>query len=119
MHTIQIRRVYEAPDPADGRRILVDRIWPRGLSKEKAQIDYWAREIAPTTELRRWYGHDPDKWSEFKKRYFAELNGNVEKVRELLAYLEKEPGTFVYGSKEQALNNAFALREYVESRGQR
>ena len=114
---IQIKRVYEAPDPADGKRILVDRLWPRGLSKEKAQIDYWAREIAPSTELRRWYGHDPAKWSQFKTRYFTELNANSDKVIALLAYARKGPATFVYSSKEQALNNALALREYAESTG--
>ena len=77
---IQIKRVYESPDPTDGKRILVDRLWPRGLSKAKAGIDYWAREIAPSTELRRWYGHDPAKWSQFKARYSAELDAKSDQV---------------------------------------
>lgn len=113
--TIQVKRVYESPDPSDGKRILVDRLWPRGLSKAKARIDYWAREIAPSTELRRWYGHEPAKWSEFKARYSTELDANSDQVTELLALVKKGPVTFVYSSKEQALNNAIALREYLES----
>ncbi len=98
------------PAPMD-----VDRLWPRGLSKAKAKIDHWARGIAPSSELRRWYGHDPDKWSQFKTRYFAELDSHSDKVAELLAYIGREPVTFLYSSEEQRLNNAFALKEYLES----
>ena len=75
---IHIKRIYEKIDEADGARILVDRLWPRGLSKEKANIHFWAKNVAPTNELRKWYNHDPAKWQEFKKRYFAELNSNSE-----------------------------------------
>lgn len=97
---IKIKRAYESPSDDDGYRILVDRLWPRGISKKKAKIDFWPKELAPSTELRRWYGHDPEKWSEFKSRYFAELDGNPELVNELLEYVRKGTVTFIYSSKE-------------------
>jgi uncharacterized protein YeaO (DUF488 family) len=112
---IHTKRVYDPPDPNDGTRILVDRLWPRGLSKEKVKIQYWAKEVAPSTELRLWYGHDPEKWSEFKSRYFEELNSKPGGVEELLGYIKKGKVTFVYSAKEQRLNNAVALREYLSS----
>lgn len=112
--TIQIKRVYETPQRTDGRRILVDRLWPRGLSKEKAKIDFWARMISPSNELRRWYDHDSEKWKEFKSRYFAEMDANPDGVDELLRYVGEGKVTFVYSSKEQEINNAVALKEYVE-----
>jgi uncharacterized protein YeaO (DUF488 family) len=114
---IKIKRVYETSDESDGTRILVDRLWPRGLSKEKARIDFWAKDISPSTELRQWYKHDPDKWHEFKDKYFNELNNNLKGVKELLQYVNERNVTFVYSSKEQHLNNAVALKEYVESLG--
>ncbi len=116
---IQVKRVYEAPGPSDGKRILIDRLWPRGLSKEKAELDVWAKEIAPSTELRRWYGHDADKWPEFKKRYYAELDAIPDVVGELMSHVEKEETTLLFGSKEERLNNAFALKEYLESKSRR
>lgn len=73
-HKVQVRRAYDAPEPSDGKRVLVDRVWPRGLSKEKAQLDDWCKQVAPSTELRKWYGHDPDQFDEFAKRYRAELD---------------------------------------------
>jgi uncharacterized protein YeaO (DUF488 family) len=115
---IKIKRAYEATSDNDGTRILVDRLWPRGISKDKAKVAFWPKELAPSTELRRWYSHDPEKWSEFKSRYFAELEGNPELVSELLAHVRKGAVTFVYSSKEQKLNNAVALKEYIESRTQ-
>jgi len=114
--TINIKRAYEPPDDADGLRILVDRLWPRGISKEKAKIDFWPKEIFPSNELRRWYGHDPDKWTEFKERYFSELDAHFEQVEELVGYMRKGDVTFVYSSTEQRLNNAAALKEYIEPR---
>ena len=111
---IRTKRVYEAPDPADGRRILVDRLWPRGLSKAAARIDYWAKAIAPSTRLRQWYGHDPDKWKEFRRRYFAELGANSEGVDELRRELGKGTVTLLFSSKEERLNNATALQEYLK-----
>ena len=112
---VKIKRAYEDPSDTDGYRILVDRLWPRGISKEKAIIDFWPKKLTPSTELRRWYGHDPQKWSEFKSRYFAELDGNQELVNELLGYVRKGTVTLVYSSNERRLNNAAALKEYVES----
>ena len=111
---IKIKRAYESPSDIDGYRILVDRLWPRGISKEKAKIDFWPKELSPSTELRQWYGHDSKKWPEFKSRYSAELDGNPKLFNELLEYVRKGAVTFVYSSKEQRLNNAIALKEYVE-----
>jgi uncharacterized protein YeaO (DUF488 family) len=115
---IKIKRAYESPSDNDGYRILVDRLWPRGISKDTAKVEFWPKELAPSTELRRWYGHDPEKWSEFKSRYFAELDDNPELVNEVLEYVRKGTVTFVYSSKEQRLNNAVALKEYIEDRTQ-
>ena len=113
--SIRIKRVYEDHEKIDGRRILVDRLWARGLSKEKAKVDVWIKEIAPSTELRRWYGHDPHKWAEFKKRYFAELEASPENVETILEEVQAGIVTFLYSSKEEQLNNAVALKEYIES----
>jgi len=112
---IKIKRAYESPNDTDGYRILVDRLWPRGISKEKAKIDFWPKELAPSTELRRWYGHDPEKWSEFKSRYFDELSNHPELLSELLEYVRKGTVTFVFSSKEPKLNNAVALKAYIDS----
>lgn len=113
---IRTKRVYDAPAASDGRRILIDRLWARGLSKAKARIDFWAKDIAPSTALRKWYGHDPDKWKEFRKRYFAELDANPEGMAALRANLDKGTVTLLFSSKETRLNNASALREYLEGK---
>lgn len=113
---IRIKRIYEQQDPGDGTRILVDRLWPRGLSKEAAKVDYWARMIAPSNELRKWYGHDPAKWAEFQKRYAAELDGQAAEVALLLKKIEHERATFLYSSTEKKRNNAHALKYYLEER---
>ncbi len=112
---IKIKRAYEKADASDGTRILVDRLWPRGLSKEKAKIDVWAKAISPSTELRRSYKHTAEEWPEFKERYIKELNGNPEGVTELRQYVKKGQVTLIYSSKELQLNNAHALKEYLES----
>jgi uncharacterized protein YeaO (DUF488 family) len=113
---ITVKRVYDAPAAGDGKRILVDRLWPRGLTKEKAEIGYWAKDVSPSNELRRWYGHDPAKWDEFKKRYFAELDGNKAAVEGLTGQMGKGPVTFVYSSTERVINNAEALKSYLEAK---
>jgi len=112
---IRIKRVYDKPARTDGRRILVDRLWPRGVSKTDAQVEHWARSIAPSDELRRWYGHDPDKWDEFRDRYFAELDANPQGVAELRSKMDGSTVTFVFSSKETKLNNAVALKQYLEA----
>lgn len=112
---IAIKRIYEKPEASDGTRILVDRLWPRGLSKETAQIEYWAKDIAPSNDLRRWYHRQPAKWDEFRARYFAELDASPEAVAALQDRLT-ETVTFVFASKEVTLNNAVALKEYLETR---
>ncbi len=113
---IRIKRVYEEAARTDGRRILVDRLWPRGLSKERAGVDVWARDVAPSNELRRWYGHAPEKWPEFKRRYFAELDANGEGVAQLRHTMGRGTVTFLFSSTEMLLNNAVALKEYLGSR---
>lgn len=114
---IKIKRVYDRPARLDGRRILVDRLWPRGLSKAAGAIEFWAKDVAPSNELRRWYGHVPEKWPEFKRRYFAELDANSEAVVQFRGQLGQGTVTLLFGSKETRLNNAVALKEYVESGG--
>jgi uncharacterized protein YeaO (DUF488 family) len=111
--SIKLKWVYEPPAAEDGKRILVDRLWPRGMSKEKLDIVYWAKNVSPSNDLRKWYGHDPAKWEEFRDRYFAELSANPDGVRELLAYLKEGPVSFLYSSKEHRINNAVALRDYL------
>lgn len=110
---IRTKRVYEPPAKADGRRVLIDRLWPRGLSKEAAKVDFWAKAIAPSHELRRWYGHDPKKWDAFRRRYFAELDANPEGMAALRAALGRGTNTLLFGSKEAERNNAAALAEYL------
>ena len=110
---IRLKRAYEQASDDDGFRILVERLWPRGVSKEKARIDLWLKDAAPSTELRRWYDHDPAKWEEFRRRYFAELEGHPEALAELRKHLDDGPVTFVFASKETEYNCATALRDYV------
>jgi uncharacterized protein YeaO (DUF488 family) len=114
---IWIKRAYEDPGPQDGIRIFVDRLWPRGISKEKADIDVWLKDIAPSNALRKWFGHDADKWEEFKRRYYRELNtGGSKAVERLLEKARKGRVTFVFGAKNERLNNAEALKEYIKER---
>ena len=111
---IHIKRIYDEAHPKDGTRILVDRLWPRGLSKRKAIISYWAKDVSPSNELRKWYQHDPGKWDEFKQRYYKELTTNLEELEVFKTRLTGETATFLFSSKELELNNAAALKEYVE-----
>ncbi len=112
---IRIKRIYDAPSSNDGYRVLVDRLWPRGISKEKAGIDIWLKEAAPSDELRKWFNHEPQKWSVFKKKYFVEL----EDKQEILGPIIEKHGkgvTLLYGAKDQDHNNAAALKEYLEKK---
>ena len=111
--TIKLKRVYEAPSKADGTRILVDRLWPRGLSKEKAHVDLWLKEVAPSTELRRWFAHDPAKWAEFQTRYHAELKQNSDQIALLKQALAKGPATLLYGAKDEEHNEAIVLQKLL------
>ena len=113
---IQTKRIYDSPARSDGRRILIDRLWPRGLSKAAARIDFWAKSVAPSTKLRRWYGHEAGKWQEFRRRYFAEIEANPTGFAELRSQLGTGAVTLLYGSKETRLNNASALSEYLKRR---
>jgi len=110
---IRIKRVYEPSEKEDGTRILVDRLWPRGLTKAKADVHLWLKEIAPSTELRKWFGHDADKWVEFKTRYRAELKGNDGQVALLKEKIKKGVVTLVYGAKDEAHNEAVVLQEFL------
>ena len=115
MH-INIKRVYEEPKKDDGERILIDRLWPRGLTKEKAKVDLWLKDIAPSTTLRKWFGHEPSKWNEFKKKYHDELKDNTESVNKLKEELKKEKVTLIYGAKDKEHNDAVVLKEYFEQK---
>ncbi len=112
MATIQLKRIYEPFVPADGYRVLVDRLWPRGLKIENAHIDEWLKEIAPSDELRHWFNHEPEKWIEFKKRYRAELKEN-DSVAKMKTILKIHPlVTFLYGAKDEEHNQAIALKDF-------
>lgn len=113
---IRLKRVYLSKSKTDGVRILVERLWPRGISKEKAAIDIWLKEIAPSTELRKWFNHDPLKWNEFQKRYKNELKAKKELTQELKEMVKNSTVTLVYSSKDEEHNNAIALKNYIENR---
>jgi uncharacterized protein YeaO (DUF488 family) len=113
---IQVKRVYEPASPEDGIRVLVDRIWPRGMTKQEARLDMWLKEIAPSTALRKWFAHDPAKWTDFKKRYAQELDSHREILANLAAKAKRSAVTLLFGSKEERYNNAAALKEYLERR---
>ena len=111
---IRLKRVYEEAARNDGFRILVERLWPRGVSKEKANIRLWAKEIAPSPELRKWYGHDVARWQEFKKRYWRELKGKEESLEEIRSRARERTVTFVYAARDEVHNSAMALKDYLE-----
>ncbi len=113
---LKIKRVYEPYDKNDGSRILVDRLWARGLTKEKAKIDVWLKDIAPSPDLRKWFGHDPAKWEEFKERYFMELKNKTDLIKAITDKLEEGTVTLVYGAKDEKHNDAVALKEYLENK---
>lgn len=113
---LAIKRVHAAPSRSDGRRVLVDGLWPRGVSKEKAAVHEWLREVAPSAELRRWFGHDPERWAEFRRRYARELAGHEEALAPLVARARRGRVTLVYGAREERFNNAAALKAWLERR---
>lgn len=108
---LRLKRAYEPAAPDDGLRILVDRLWPRGISKEKAALDDWAKEIAPSTGLREWFGHQPELWPEFQRRYRQELAGHADKLDEIRAKACEGVVTLVYGARDEEHNDAVVLRE--------
>ena len=114
--SIQLKRVYEKPAKADSRRVLVDRVWPRGLTKREARVDEWLKEIAPSAKLRKWFGHDPARWKEFKKRYAAELDDQRDQVEHLARVAKQRTVTLLFGAKDTSHNNAVALKEYIARR---
>ena len=116
---ICIKRVYEAASPDDGERILVDRLWPRGLSKEKAAIDIWEKDVAPSAALRKWFGHDPDKFDDFRSKYRKELEDNpeIKRLEDMIHHLGKDKKvTLLFGAKDETHNQAAVLKEYLNSK---
>lgn len=114
--TIHIKRVYDPPAASDGSRILVDRLWPRGISKEKLKLDTWMKDLAPSNELRKWYSHEEAKWPEFRKRYFQELKQQADLVAELRKKARGHTVTLLYSTRELERNNAVALKDYLEGK---
>ena len=116
---IELKRAYDPPTPGDGRRVLVDRIWPRGVARDDLRIDAWLKELAPSSGLRKWFGHDPGKWQEFKERYARELDGRPDALASLFEMAKAGRLTLVFGAKDTEHNNAAALREYLERQATR
>ncbi len=112
---IKLKRIYDEPHDSDGFRILVDRLWPRGLSKDKVKVDTWMKDIAPSDSLRKWFSHDTGKWAQFKVRYFEELKDKRELVNLIKEKEKKGIVTLLFGAKDETHNNAVALKEYIES----
>lgn len=112
---IQCKRAYDDPSSDDGTRVLVDRLWPRGVSKEEAELDRWLKEVAPSDELRRWFDHDPDRWEAFCERYYDELSDKDEAISFLREAARAGPLTLVYAARDREHNNAAALKQYLEA----
>src|SRR4051794_3074618 len=112
--SLAIKRVYDPPDASDGTRVLVDRLWPRGLSKDKAKVDRWEKDLAPSDELRRWFGHDPAKWAEFRKRYKVELNAHADAIKALAGSARGGRLTLLYAARDENHNNAVVLGEVLK-----
>lgn len=111
---ISIKRVYEKPSSGDGFRILVDRLWPRGLTKEKARVDLWLREVGPSNDLRKWFAHDPARWSEFRRRYAVELRGKQALLDQIVEHASSGPVTLLFGAKDEEHNQAVALKGFLQ-----
>jgi uncharacterized protein YeaO (DUF488 family) len=110
---IRLKRAYEPAEAADGVRILVDRLWPRGLAKEEAAVDRWMRDLAPSTELRKWFGHDPSRWDEFRRKYARELRTRGELLDEVRSLAQRRRVTLVFGARDRTHNDAVALRDVL------
>jgi uncharacterized protein YeaO (DUF488 family) len=110
---IKLKRAYEQPETDDGVRILVDRLWPRGVKKEDAAIDQWMKDLSPSTELRHWFGHDPDRWKEFRERYAKEVDEHADQLDQLRALAREGTVTLVYSAHDEEHNNAVALRDLI------
>ena len=113
-HELKLKRVYEAPHRDDGARILVDRLWPRGLTQKKAKVDLWLKEIAPSTELRKWFGHDPKKWRSFRGRYQTELKHHADQLKVLRNKAKSGTVTLIYGARDQEHNEALVLKQFLK-----
>lgn len=113
---IRLKRIHDQPDPADGIRVLVDGMWPRGIGKREARVDLWLKEIAPSKELRRWFNHDPAKFDEFCRRYAAELDAKPKTIEQLLGLLQQGDVTLLFAARDRAHNNAVALLRYLQAR---
>jgi uncharacterized protein YeaO (DUF488 family) len=116
---LKLKRAYDPVARDDGTRFLVERLWPRGLSKTQLRLDAWMKDVAPSTELRRWFGHDPEKWSRFRTRYFRELDSRPESWRPILSAARGRAVTLVYSSHDEENNNAVALKEYLQAKQRR
>lgn len=113
---IRIKRAYDPAERSDGQRFLVDRLWPRGIRKDDLKIDAWSKDSAPSNELRRWFGHDPDRWQEFQDRYWQELDGDQEAWQPMLEAARDRDITLIYSAKDEEHNNAVALKAFLEKR---
>lgn len=114
--SVKLKRAYESPVPADGSRILIDRLWPRGISKKKAALDQWMKDIAPSAELRKWFGHNPARWDEFRRRYAAEVHKNSALLDQLRSFARHGPITLVYSAHDEMHNDAVVLRDLILGR---
>lgn len=113
---LRVKRTYDPPSPADGRRVLVERLWPRGMTKEDVAADEWRKEVAPSPELRKWYGHRPERWEEFQRRYRAELDAAPEGWRPLLEAARQGPLTLLFSARDRERNSAVLLRDYLAAK---
>ncbi|HJR60451.1 MAG TPA: DUF488 family protein [Vicinamibacterales bacterium] len=116
---LKLKRAYDPASATDGRRFLVERLWPRGLSKAKLHLDAWLKEVGPSTQLRKWFSHDPEKWRQFRTRYFRELDSQPESWQPIVSAARRGTVTLVYSSHDDEHNNAVALQEYLQAKGRR
>lgn len=119
MGILKIKRIYDVPDANDGIRIFVDRLWARGITKERAQLNYWLKDIAPSPDLRKWFHHEPEKFNEFKKCYEEELHCKTELINEVLTLLKKNNVTLIYAAKSPTINHAIVLKDYIYTKKQK